>query len=75
MTLQVIDEQGQVTKVGENHDSVRTWMGLVFIPMMGHTPADAVSASFARQLNALLKQLVDQQVLKYAQGRSLLMRG
>lgn len=75
MTLQVIDEQGQAVKVGENHDSVRTWMGLVFIPMMGHTTADAINDSFSRQLNALLKQLLDQQVLKYAQGRSLLMRG
>lgn len=75
MTLQVLDAQGQPVKVGENHDSVRTWMGLVFIPMMAYTPADAINDSFRRQLNALLKQLLDQQVLKYAQGRSLLMRG
>ena len=75
MTLQVIDEQGQTIKVGENHDSVRTWLGLVFIPMMGHTPAEAINDSFSRQLSALLKQLLDQQVLKYAQGRALLMRG
>lgn len=75
MTLQVLDEQGQPVKVGENHDSVRTWMGLVFLPMMAHTPADAINDSFRRQLNALLKQLLDQQILKYAQGRSLLLRG
>ena len=75
MTLQVLDEQGQPVKIGENHDSVRTWMGLVFLPMMAHTPADAINDSFRRQLNALLKQLLDQQILKYAQGRSLLLRG
>jgi hypothetical protein len=75
MTLQVLDEQGKAIKVGENRDSVRTWMGLVFIPMMGNTPAEAVNDSFRRQFNALLKQLLDQQVLQYAQGRSLLMRG
>ncbi|ERI49707.1 hypothetical protein N878_10875 [Pseudomonas sp. EGD-AK9] len=75
MTLQVLDDQGQPLQVGQNHDSVRTWMGLVFIPMMAYTPAEAINDSFRRQLNALLKQLLDQQVLKYAQGRSLLMRG
>lgn len=75
MTLQVLDDRGQPIEVGQNHDSVRTWMGLIFIPMMAHTPADAISDSFRRQLNALLKQLLDQQILKYAQGRSLLLRG
>lgn len=68
MTLQVLDDQGQPVLSGQNSDSVRTWMGLIFIPMMGNTPAEAVSDSFRRQLNALLKQMVDQQVLKYAQG-------
>ena len=75
MTLQVIDGQGQLVKVGENHDSVRTWMGWVFLPMMAHTPADAINDSFRRQLMALLKQMLDKQMLKYAQGRSLLLRG
>lgn len=68
MTLQVLDEQGQPVSTGRNNDSVRTWMGLIFIPMMAYTPADAINDSFRRQLNALLKQMVDQQVLKYAQG-------
>jgi len=70
MTLQVLDEQGQPVLTGRNNDSVRTWMGLIFIPMMGNTPAEAVNDSFRRQFNALLKQMVDQQVLKYAQGVS-----
>lgn len=68
MTLQVLDEQGEPVSTGRNNDSVRTWMGLIFIPMMAYTPADAINDSFRRQLNALLKQMVDQQVLKYAQG-------
>lgn len=68
MTLQVLDAQNQPVLIGQNNDSVRTWMGLIFIPMMGHTPAEAVNDSFRRQFNALLKQMVDQQVLKYAQG-------
>nr|WP_298146347.1 hypothetical protein [uncultured Pseudomonas sp.] len=75
MTLQVLDEQGQAVSTGQNNDSIRTWMGLIFIPMMAHTPADALNDSFRRQLNALLKQMVDQQVLKYAQGVVLPLRG
>ena len=68
MTLQVLDDQGQPVLTGQNNDSVRTWMGLIFIPMMAYTPAEAINDSFRRQLNALLKQMVDQRVLKYAQG-------
>lgn len=68
MTLQVLDGQGQPVLTGRNNESVRTWMGLIFIPMMGHTPVEAINDSFRRQFNALLKQMVDQQVLKYAQG-------
>nr|WP_298168430.1 hypothetical protein [uncultured Pseudomonas sp.] len=67
MTLQVLDEQNQPVLAKQNYDSVRTWMGLIFIPMMGYTPGEAINDSFRRQLNALLKQMVDQQVLKYAQ--------
>jgi hypothetical protein len=68
MTLQVLDDRNQPVLTGKNDESVRTWMGLIFIPMMAYTPAEAVSDSFRRQLNALLKQMVDQQVLKYAQA-------
>jgi hypothetical protein len=74
MTLQVLDDRGQPVLAEQNHDSVRTWMGLIFIPMMGYTPAEAVNDSFRRQFNALLKQMVDRQVLKYAQG-TLPLRG
>ncbi|TWC43051.1 hypothetical protein FBY03_101244 [Pseudomonas sp. SJZ079] len=69
MTLQVMDAQNQPVSTGQNNDSVRTWMGLIFIPMMAYTPEEAINDSFRRQLNALLKQMVDQQVLKYAQGQ------
>ena len=67
MTLQVLDSEGKALQTGQNNESVRTWIGLVFIPMMAYTPADAVKDSFRRQLNALLKQLLDKQVLHYAQ--------
>lgn len=74
MTLQVLDPDNKPVSTGQNNDSIRTWMGLVFIPMMAYTPADAVNDSFRRQLNALLKQMIERQVLHYAQGE-LLLRG
>lgn len=74
MTLQLLDGADKPVSVVQNHDYVRTWMGLVFIPMMAYTPADAINDSFRRQLNALLKQLVERNALKYAQGQ-LLLRG
>ncbi|WP_421681926.1 hypothetical protein [Stutzerimonas urumqiensis] len=75
MTLQVLGEDGNAMPIGQNNESVRTWMGLVFIPMMGNTPAEAINDSFRRQLNALLKALVERDVLHYAQGELLLRRG
>lgn len=67
MTLQVLDPEGQPVSNERNDESIRTWIGLVFIPMMGYTPAEAVNDSFRRQLTALLKQMVERQALKYAQ--------
>lgn len=72
MTLQVLDDQGKPLLSDQNNESVRTWIGLIFIPMMAYTPVDAINDSFRRQLNALLKQLLDKQVLQYAQGVQLL---
>ncbi|MHA6494666.1 hypothetical protein ACX0MV_15675 [Pseudomonas borbori] len=71
MTLQVLDADNQPVLANQNYESVRTWMGLIFIPMMAYTPAEAINDSFRRQLNALLKQVIDQQVLKYAQGTTM----
>jgi len=39
MTLELLDAQGRPVSRLQNHDSIRTWFGLVFIPMMSHTLA------------------------------------
>ncbi len=58
--------QGQALSTGTNHDSINTWMGIWFIPLMANTPKDAVTDTFTRQVNALLKQMVDGNNLKYS---------
>ncbi len=70
MSLQVVDPQGQQLALNQNDESVRTWIGIWFLPMAAHTPKDAITDAFSRQFNALLKQAVEQQTLKYAQRPS-----
>ncbi|MGH8391267.1 MAG: hypothetical protein ACRESN_03425, partial [Pseudomonas sp.] len=66
MKLESVDAQGQALSTGTNHDSINTWMGIWFIPLMANTPKDAVTDTFTRQVNALLKQMVDGNNLKYS---------
>ena len=66
MKLESVDAQGQALSTGSNHDSINTWMGIWFIPLMANTPKDAVTDTFTRQVNALLKQMVDGNNLKYS---------
>ncbi len=66
MSLEAIDPQGQPLATNSNHDAVNTWLGIWFIPMMGNTPKEAVGDTFTRQVNALLKQMVESNNLKYS---------
>lgn len=66
MSLESLDSQGQALSTGTNHDGINTWMGIWFIPMMAYTPKEAVTDTFTRQVNALLKQMVDSKNLKYS---------
>lgn len=66
MSLETLDPQGQAVTSGTNHDSVNTWMGIWFVPLMSNTPKEAVTDTFSRQVNALLKQMVDSKSLKYS---------
>ncbi len=66
MSLETLDPQGQAVSSAANHDSVNTWIGIWFVPLMGNTPKEAVTDTFSRQVNALLKQMVDSKSLKYS---------
>ncbi|QQZ44215.1 hypothetical protein IF690_12010 [Pseudomonas sp. SK3(2021)] len=66
MSLEALDPQGQAVSSASNHDGINTWMGIWFVPLMGNTPKEAVSDTFSRQVNALLKQMVERNSLKYS---------
>ncbi len=66
MSLEALDPQGQALSKGSNHDAINTWLGIWFIPMMAYTPKEAVADTFTRQVNALLKQMVESNHLKYS---------
>ncbi|EKG35430.1 hypothetical protein [Pseudomonas syringae] len=66
MSLDAQDSQGKVLRTVGNHDAINTWIGIWFVPMMGNTPQKAVTDTFTRQVNSLLKQLVESQSLKYS---------
>lgn len=66
MTLETLDERGQSLGKASNHDAVNTWMGIWFLPLAGNTPYDAVTDTFNRQVNALLKNWVDNNRARYS---------
>lgn len=66
MSLEAMDGQGQALTTASNHDAIGTWFGIWFIPLMANTPKDAMSDTFTRQVNALLKQVVESNSLKYS---------
>ncbi|KPA95546.1 MULTISPECIES: hypothetical protein [Pseudomonas] len=66
MSLEVLDPQGQALSNSSNHDAINTWIGIWFLPLASKTPKDAVNDTFGRQVNALLKQMVESNSLKYS---------
>ncbi len=66
LSLENLDQQGQTLTTASNHDAVGTWFGIWFIPLMANTPKEAVNDTFTRQVNALLKQMIDNNSLKYS---------
>ncbi|PTU02961.1 hypothetical protein DBR45_09570 [Pseudomonas sp. HMWF031] len=66
MSLEALDQQGLSISNASNHDSINTWIGIWFVPLMGNTPKAAISDTFSRQVNALLKQMVESKSLQYS---------
>ncbi|UFH50266.1 hypothetical protein [Pseudomonas sp. KNUC1026] len=66
MTLETLDAQDQPMSKASNHDSIHTWIGIWFLPAMGHTVQAAFNDTFDRQVNALLKGWADSHRAQYA---------
>jgi len=66
MSLETLDDRGQSLGKTSNHDAINTWMGIWFLPLVGNTPKAAVTDTFSRQVNALLKNWVEANRTKYS---------
>ncbi|MGN8248381.1 hypothetical protein [Pseudomonas sp. SMV7] len=66
MSLETLDDRGQSLGKSSNHDAINTWMGIWFLPLVGNTPKAAVTDTFNRQVNALLKDWFESNRLKYS---------
>ena len=66
LKVQLIDSNGTVVKELVNKDSVTTWIGLWFIPMMGNTPKEAVMTTLENQIKTALKSIIETGKLKYS---------
>jgi hypothetical protein len=66
MSLETLDDRGQSLGKASNHDGINTWMGIWFLPLAGNTPKAAVTDTFGRQVNAFLKNWVDNNRMKYS---------
>lgn len=66
MSLETLDDRGQSLGKNSNHDAINTWMGIWFLPLVGNTPKAAINDTFSRQVNALLKDWVDSNRMKYS---------
>lgn len=60
------NSDGKVIKTVSTKDSITTWMGLIFIPMMGHTPNEAFRDTVKNQIRAGFKELLDSGAMKYS---------
>ena len=66
LRAELSDKSGRELKRISNDDSVTTWIGIWFIPLMGNTPDDAVTSTLTNQVRSALKQLVESGKLKYS---------
>lgn len=58
LKVEVLDRNNNIIKSYQNKDSVRTWIGLWFIPMMGNTPQEAVFATIDNQIHDAMKEIL-----------------
>lgn len=66
VSLETMDDRGQALSKNTNHDAINTWFGIVFLPLAGNTPKEAITDTFNRQVKALLKNWVDNNRTKYS---------
>jgi hypothetical protein len=71
MELEAVDKQGSTLSKHSNSDAIQTWIGIWFIPMMGYTPEKALVSTLENQVTTALKELVENDKIKYSFHRRL----
>jgi hypothetical protein len=61
LTGELLDPALRPVAQHRNVDSIKTWIGIWFLPFMGHTTGEAINDTFTRQINELLRILVAEQ--------------
>jgi len=72
LDMEAVDRNGRFLSSFSNKDSMTTWFGLWFIPMMGNTPDKAVDGTLENQVMTALKELIESGVMKYSYRNHLL---
>lgn len=66
LIAKITDKNNNVVASTRNKDSVQTWIGIWFIPVMGNTPEKAVFSTFENQIRTALKEMIMKGKLKYS---------
>lgn len=66
LVAKITDRQNNVIASTKNKDSVQTWIGIWFIPVMSNTPEKAIFSTFENQIRTALKEMIMKGKLKYS---------
>lgn len=66
LMAKITDRKNHIIASTKNKDSVTTWVGLWFIPVMGNTPEKAINATFENQIRSALKTMILKGKYKYS---------
>jgi hypothetical protein len=67
--IKLLDKAGAEVGKTSSKDSITTWIGIWFIPMMGNTPEKAFSATIDNQIKTAVKRLMEEGKLKLSSDR------
>lgn len=70
LNFQARDNRGGVLKEYTNKDSVTTWMGLWFIPVMGNTPKKAIDSTIENQVRLALRTLTEEGTFQHSPSQT-----
>ena len=65
LEAKLMNSAGTLINTSTNKDSITTWIGIVFLPMIAASPEKAMHGTLENQLKLVLKELVESGKLKY----------